>query len=1225
MAVQVITSGLTPVSPEITGLGDYLVVLSGGTALSAAIAGGTEELFGVDSNTTLGQQGFQGISSGGTAVGTTVAEGATETVRTGGTALHATIGTSGFQIVSSGGLAQGTVLSSGGYQIVSARGVALSTTIAAGGTEILYGSDGQGRRETVVATQITVARGGTAIVSAQSLLTSADIASGGVVFAYSGGTVSGVEVTAGGYLVAAPGATLTAISGAPVISTGIVVTEPASGVAAYPAGAAALSLSGGGETLVLSGGTLQDGRFADGGDLTVFSGGSTLGVTLSGSFEAISSGGFASGTVLDQGAVQYVFSGGAAAGTVVNSGISIVDYGGTALGTVVGSGANQTIDGTAVGTTVAGGGLDIVGTVISSGSHDLAVGGSAVAPTIGSGGYAFVYSNGTISDATIQADGYVMLSFGGVAVDATVDSGGTLAGLFGRADDTTVGAGGLMLLFNGETDSGTTVDSGGTLIALPGGRVMAPNYEAGATVVSAGVVTVSGVAQVLSYGATASAYVLGSGMSNYVYAGGSESGTVIGNGASSLVDGDGTATDTTIAGGGLLFIGATAIVSGAITFAGSGGTLNSEQDTLSGVVISGFAPGDTIGLALPGTDPTATLTAGNVLEVANGSSSATLQLDPRQSFTGDTFTAALTPDGRTTVGVTAPAAAADAGSVAGNAQPVDIPLYVVPVGDGYDGYRVGIEVSFDGGAHYQMDLFDTGAPGLYAAYNPALWSSYAVTDPQPQLIFYGSGDAFTSQAVSTNVTLQTTSGTPLTLSDATVGLIDAASNPGSYDAQGWNGALTASPSIGPFANGFYGDFGADLMSNDGLDALLPQFGAGLSNGFIVSLGAYPNGGTGQIGVLQVGLTQADIAAYSTVIPMQGQDTVDTFPQSGQPTYAQDLGSGTLTLSNSSGTYTAPSGFLYDTGNPTLLIEDGTVITDGGVAPFVSSGSFTVSSGTSVVVDAAGAGQGGSGWTLGFSAGSALGLNEAGVELSSSDSAPGDVNVGLNAYFGQSVMFDVADGRLGFEPIPCFAEGTRLRTPRGDVPVERLRVGDEVLTLDGTARPIRWIGHRHVDCRRHPRPEAVQPIRIRRQAFGAGLPVRDLILSPDHALFLEGVLIPVKYLVDGEIVARMDSACVTYHHLELDRHDVILAEGLPAETYLDTGRRAAFAHRGGVVQAHPVFAPEPDDAVLRWEAAGYAPLAVTGPAVDRARARLDARREMNEDFLVLFCKKERASF
>lgn len=182
-------------------------------------------------------------------------------------------------------------------------------------------------------------------------------------------------------------------------------------------------------------------------------------------------------------------------------------------------------------------------------------------------------------------------------------------------------------------------------------------------------------------------------------------------------------------------------------------------------------------------------------------------------------------------------------------------------------------------------------------------------------------------------------------------------------------------------------------------------------------------------------------------------------------------------------------------------------------------------------------------------------------------------------------------------LPCFAAGTLIATPSGAMPVETLAAGMLVESLFGGPQPILWVGHRRVDCARHPHPAQVWPVRVRAHAFGANQPARDLFLSPDHAIFVNDVLIPVKYLIDGHAVCQVQTARVTYHHLELAEHDILIAEGLAAESLLPRTDRSAFENGGGAMQIHPDFSH------LHWDVAGCAPLAVTGAAVAAVRARL----------------------
>jgi hypothetical protein len=105
---------------------------------------------------------------------------------------------------------------------------------------------------------------------------------------------------------------------------------------------------------------------------------------------------------------------------------------------------------------------------------------------------------------------------------------------------------------------------------------------------------------------------------------------------------------------------------------------------------------------------------------------------------------------------------------------------------------------------------------------------------------------------------------------------------------------------------------------------------------------------------------------------------------------------------------------------------------------------------------------------------------------------------------------------------CYAEGTQIRTPGGDAPIETLRVGERVLTSSGESRPIKWIGHRDFDCRQHPDPAAVHPVRVATDAFGPNRPSHDLLLSDAHAVCMDlcgEVLIPVGCLINGATMAR----------------------------------------------------------------------------------------------------------
>ena len=188
-------------------------------------------------------------------------------------------------------------------------------------------------------------------------------------------------------------------------------------------------------------------------------------------------------------------------------------------------------------------------------------------------------------------------------------------------------------------------------------------------------------------------------------------------------------------------------------------------------------------------------------------------------------------------------------------------------------------------------------------------------------------------------------------------------------------------------------------------------------------------------------------------------------------------------------------------------------------------------------------------------------------------------------------------------VACFAEGTGTATGDGEVPVELLRAGHLVRTAGGVLAPIVWMGQREVDCRRHSDPAAVRPIQIRPHAFGPGAPHRNLFLSPDHAAFVDGVLVPVKLLVNGTSIVTTPVTRVRYYHLELPEHAVILAEGLTVESYLESDDRFDFGE-GGAIRLFPGFSARRKPSMSnQWEAFGVAPLVLAGAPLEAVRSHV----------------------
>ena len=226
--------------------------------------------------------------------------------------------------------------------------------------------------------------------------------------------------------------------------------------------------------------------------------------------------------------------------------------------------------------------------------------------------------------------------------------------------------------------------------------------------------------------------------------------------------------------------------------------------------------------------------------------------------------------------------------------------------------------------------------------------------------------------------------------------------------------------------------------------------------------------------------------------------------------------------------------------------------------------------------------------------------------SNAGTTPTDIVPGVDQpiYFEDDVTNNSPSGTVTETAVVCFAAGTLITTARGQVAVERLSAGDMAVTASGEHRPIRWIGQHTIDCRDNRRRADAQPVRISANAFGESCPARDLFLSPGHPVLVGadedgsgGHLVPIMCLINGTTIERVAVDEVTYWHVELEEHDILLAEGLAAESYIDLGSRPWF---NGADDA--LYDP---DMALPGMPGRCRPVAIDGPVVEAERRRLDA--------------------
>jgi autotransporter passenger strand-loop-strand repeat protein len=898
--------------------------------------------------------------------------------------------------------------------------------------------------------------------------------------------------------------------------------------------------------------------------------------------------------------------------TIDAGGSALIDFGGTDSATTILAGGFETVSGTVTGDAVYGTQLVSFGsavtndeTVYSGGAIDLFLKGGAVnSATVLSGGTLAINGNASATDTTLSAGALLDLQSPKATLDGTVTFDGAATLQF----DGLISAGyGDLALISG-FGAGSIIDeraigSGATLTTATSGSNTVATITSGGTsesVILAGSVSSLGLLADSSGGVE---LVYGSGSAG-VSSGGSSSGSTV------IVSGGTSTSDTTISGGTTIEVesGGT-MVSMTVANGGSAliafGGVDSGTTILSGgfETVSGTANGD----AVYGTQLVSFGSAVANDETVNSGGTIDLFLK------GGAVNSTTVLSGGTL-------------AISGNASATDTTLSAGALLD-LQSPKATLEgtVTFDGAATIQVDVATDAGYGSLAVISG-----------------FGDGSVIDERGLGTVASLTTaTSGGDTVATITGTGGVESFTFAGTlpdlgllYDNAGGvelvYGSGTASVSSGgssPLSSGSTvivsgGTSSAGALIPNGVTLLVQSGGtaisavigsggtaliSGLDSGSVINSGGFENvsGQATGDGIYGTQLVSYGTASVSNETVNNG-GTIDLFLKGVQATDIDILGGGTLAINGNiqAKDTTLNSAGLLDLQSPKAALTGGLTFTGPATLEFdaVASAGF----GDLAIISGFGSGSVideraiGSGATLST-------VSSGGVTTATITSGGTTETLTFaGAYTSGLVLGPDTVGGVELTYVPCFAAGTRIRTDRGETAIEDLAKGDLVLTPDGEALPVVWVGSRTVDCARHPAPETVMPVRIRAHAFGPGLPARDLLLSPDHAVYAEAVLIPVKHLINGSSVRQIAVPRIAYYHVELPRHAILQAEGLPAESYLDSGDRGSFANGGDGVVLHPVWGGEARDVSLVWDACGAAPLCVTGPLLDRVRAVLAER-------------------
>ncbi len=1116
--------------------------------------------------------------------------------------------------------------------IVNSTGAMIS-----GGQGIVVGGNANNGGVVTVSTftgDIVNATGATISANYDGILVGGDAQSGGVVTVsnFSGAIINAGNITASNDGIVVGGqATVLDFSGG-ITNTG------------------AVSVTSFGDGILVGGSPFTGSPFAE---VSQFSGGITNAGTISaGAINTnatdIAVGGNASGS--GDAVTVFAFSGGITnTGTLSASGDGIL-VGGYANG--LGSVTVATFSGNIVNYT---------GGIINAGRTGIEVGG------FGSGGGSVTvstFSGDIINAGTISAGN---AGFGdGILVGAAASSGSVVSVLNFDGGITNSGA----ISANGNGIQSENVENfTGSIVNATGATISAGGFGIGIDVVlSAGDTFSGGVTNNGAITAGHDGIVVDSGLSDAFLGGITNTGTVTaangtGIDVANVATFDGGITNTgTISGTvGINALGESDVsIFDSGTIIGTGGTAIElgAGDTLTlapGYTLDGtindFFSGDTIDLTgvTGGSAGTATLLAGNELQIVEGSNTYDLYFDPNQNFLGDSFVLGSDRSGGTTVTLGSAATPAaqlvvsiDGGSVASGV--VTQSTGGDPIASSYNAFLAFGDSDIDSG-YFFTHTFSTYSP-VETLYQGAVAGGGGLPTTIGSLMNSVQLADYIGQ---TAIPIGELGGTNYAASGATI----LGSLPGSQAPSIVDQIDSYLASVGNVAdpNGLY------LFSGGGNDATEATI-------------LYPSGNSTDIAD-QISYMQSEANAFAAALEQLHADgaqhiLIDDFNGPGalgaafNTTLWADLNStGTpFLVYNADAVVSAimanPAGYNAATGSDIVY-----------TTPYVLGGQVAVSnpdpanfpSGWSLLgtpadqqpnattqylwadnLHLAGAGQTAEanyaenlintgvptvGETLTANPAETTGLNssipafgttyqwqhEIGGIWQNISGATGRTYTIQKSDVGAPLRVEAFDNSLNAisaqtEDVACYCPGTLIRAEVGDVPVEDLAIGDRVMTASGALRPIKWIGKRSYSGRSVRGRKDILPVCIKAGALEDNVPKRDLWISPNHAMFLDGMLIEAKDLINGVSVLRAASVeSVEYFHIELDNHDVIIAEGALAESFIDDDSRDLFHNADEHRRLYPDTAKE---------AAQYcAPRLQEGYEVEAVRRRIAMRAGLDE--------------